>query len=494
MKRNVIKLICFCLLLGLLFMGFWSVFQYRFVDEDGIEGMQTFYEAEENSIDVMFFGSSHMFVNVNTAVLWDEYGIAAYNLGGSEQRMWNTYYYMKEALKTQTPKVLVVDCYGVTFSEEFQQQSGIIKNTFGMKLSADKIEAIKVSAPDNHLLYLLGYPGFHGRYTALSEADFLPYKGIEGYEDWKGHHFMGEVNEKIADIQPANPAAVTNVEPITAKNEQYLRAIIDLAKKHDIPLVLMATPYCVTNKEQSQFNRVAEIANETGVPFINFNLCYGEIGLDFATDFADGHHLNYLGTPKFTRVLADYLTANYEIPVRSGEPGYEDYDRMAYIYAAKVANQNLIEETDLEHYLAALEQGDYVIVYTLSGDYKNMTNLNVVSEQLLAYDIDLTSMQGDQAWVVDQQTKSVLFTSNNATEYRYHMDLSRYDTLMVKSPEVKDMEEGIYVPVINFNNTSYNPIYQGLTIFVYDKKTESLVDAVGFYLENGAFYPVKWRE
>lgn len=494
MKKNVIKLICFCLLLGLLFMGFWSVFQYRFVDEDGIEGMQTFYEAEDNTIDVMFFGSSHMFVNVNTAVLWDEYGIAAYNLGGSEQRMWNTYYYMKEALKTQTPKVLVVDCYGVTFSDEFQQQSGIIKNTFGMKLSADKIEAIKVSAPDNHLLYLLGYPGFHGRYTALSEADFLSYKGIAGYEDWKGHHFMGEVNEAIANIQPENPAAVTNIEPITAKNEQYLRAIIDLAKEHEIPLVLMATPYCVTNKEQSQFNRVAEIADEADVPFINFNLCYEEIGLDFATDFADGHHLNYLGTPKFTRVLADYLTANYEIPIRSGEPGYEDYDRMADIYAAEVANQNLIEETDLERYLTSLDQEEYIVVYTLSGDYKNMANLNVVSEQLLAYGIDLTSMQGDQAWVVDQQTKSVLFASNNATEYSYHMDLSRYDALMVKSPGAKEMEEGIYVPVINFNNTIYDPIYQGLTIFVYDKKTESLVEAVGFYLENGVFYPVKWRE
>lgn len=494
MKKNVIKLICFCLLLGLLFMGFWSVFQYRFVDEDGIEGMQTFYEAEDNTIDVMFFGSSHMFVNVNTAVLWDEYGIAAYNLGGSEQRMWNTYYYMKEALKTQTPKVLVVDCYGVTFSDEFQQQSGIIKNTFGMKLSADKIEAIKVSAPDNHLLYLLGYPGFHGRYTALSEADFLSYKGIAGYEDWKGHHFMGEVNEAIANIQPENPAAVTNIEPITAKNEQYLRAIIDLAKEHEIPLVLMATPYCVTNKEQSQFNRVAEIADEADVPFINFNLCYEEIGLDFATDFADGHHLNYLGTPKFTRVLADYLTANYEIPIRSGEPGYEDYDRMADIYAAEVANQNLIEETDLERYLTSLDQEEYIVVYTLSGDYKNMANLNVVSEQLLAYGIDLTPMQGDQAWVVDQQTKSVLFASNNATEYSYHMDLSRYDTLMVKSPGAKEMEEGIYVPVINFNNTIYDPIYQGLTIFVYDKKTESLVEAVGFYLENGVFYPVKWRE
>lgn len=494
MKKNIAKIICFCFLLGLLFAGFWTVFQYRFVDEDGIEGMKSFYEVEEDSIDVMFFGSSHMFVNVNTAVLWDEYGIAAYNLGGSEQRLWNTYYYMKEALKTQTPKVLVVDCYGATFSGDYQEQSGIIKNTFGMKLSLDKIEAIKVSAPDDHLLYLLGYPGFHGRYTALSEADFLPYKGIAGYDTWKGHHFMGEINESIANIKPENPGAVTGTQPLTEKNEKYLKEIIALAKEHEIPLLLISTPYCVPEYEEQIYNRIAEIADENDVPYVNYNLKYEELGLDFATDFADGHHLNYLGTPKLTRNLGNYLKANYEIPVRNGEEGYEDYDKMADIYFQKVENQKLMEETDLESYLAGLKDEDYIIAYTLSGDYKGMANFNIVSDKLMTYGIDLTTVQGDQAWVVDQETKSVLFASNNETDYNYHIDLSKYDTLMVKSPDEKELDEGIYVPVINFNNTIYDPVYQGLTIFVYDKKTESIVEAVGFYTEGGVFNPVKWKE
>ena len=78
--------------------------------------------------------------------MWDEYGIAAYDLGGTIQPLWNTYFYMKEALKTQTPKLIVLDCYTATLTEEYQEESGMIKNTFGMKFSKNKIDAICASA------------------------------------------------------------------------------------------------------------------------------------------------------------------------------------------------------------------------------------------------------------------------------------------------------------------------------------------------------------
>lgn len=50
-------------------------------------------------------------------------------------------------------------------------------NTFGMKFSKDKMEAIRVSTPDNLIPYVLGYPVYHSRYTELSRADFAAYRG-----------------------------------------------------------------------------------------------------------------------------------------------------------------------------------------------------------------------------------------------------------------------------------------------------------------------------
>ena len=90
-------------------------------------------------VDVLFLGSSHVFETYNTSVLWDEYGIASYVLGGSVQPMWNTYFYMKEALKTQTPELIVLDAYCCEYREEYNDYSRQIKNCYGMKPSLNKL-------------------------------------------------------------------------------------------------------------------------------------------------------------------------------------------------------------------------------------------------------------------------------------------------------------------------------------------------------------------
>ena len=53
--------------------------------KDGISQMQAFYKQPENSVDALFVGSSHIFCHVNTGILWDEYGIAGYDLAAAEQ-------------------------------------------------------------------------------------------------------------------------------------------------------------------------------------------------------------------------------------------------------------------------------------------------------------------------------------------------------------------------------------------------------------------------
>lgn len=81
--------------------------------------METFYRQTSGTVDVLNLGNSHMFTNVNPAILWDEYGITAFNLGAGLQPLWNTYFYMDEALKYQTPKVIVVDLFGAVQTADY---------------------------------------------------------------------------------------------------------------------------------------------------------------------------------------------------------------------------------------------------------------------------------------------------------------------------------------------------------------------------------------
>ena len=42
--------------------------------EHGIKQARAIYSQEENTIDILFVGSSHVHCGVNTALLWEKYG------------------------------------------------------------------------------------------------------------------------------------------------------------------------------------------------------------------------------------------------------------------------------------------------------------------------------------------------------------------------------------------------------------------------------------
>ena len=113
--KEMIKRTAACLLFAGLAAGmlYGAYRLLHFKSTDGCYPAEMFYQQEENTVDVLCLGSSHTYTNINPAILWDEYGMAAYDLAGSNQTLWNTYYYMKEALKYQTPQLVVVDVYRV---------------------------------------------------------------------------------------------------------------------------------------------------------------------------------------------------------------------------------------------------------------------------------------------------------------------------------------------------------------------------------------------
>lgn len=490
LKNPILKTLTFLILLAVLFAVFYHTLQYRFSDEDGIEGIQQLYKQKEDSIDVLCLGSSHMFVDVNTAVLWDEYGIAAYDLGGTIQPLWNTYFYMKEALKTQTPKLIVLDCYTATLTEEYQEESGMIKNTFGMKFSKNKIDAIYASAEKDRFAYLLGFPGFHSRYASLSKEDFAKNKGIAHYDSWKGQHMLTETADNIADLRMDNIKEITDTEELGAKQQEYLYKIIELAKAENIPLLLINTPYFPTEREEKIYNKIARIAEEEQIPYINYNLLYDEMGLDFTSDFADGHHLNYKGSPKFTRLLAQDIKNSFDIPDRRGDEAYGDYDMMSACYDQKVQNQKLTETDDLETYLDAVQDSHYLVVYALSGGFAYADNYGLIQEKLNRYGISPDGELGNQYYVVDTDNNELVYSFDGS---EWHSELGTYDVVSVHCPDETDYADGDTSVIIEYNHEKYCPVYEGLTVFVYDTLNETMVETVGFYLENGSVCTTKWR-
>jgi hypothetical protein len=155
--KNIIGVLIFLTIFVMVFYVVDTTLKFKYAD--GILTIEDFYHYPDNSIDVLLLGSSHVGVNIDTIQLNEEFGIASYNLWGSVQPTWNSYYYLKEALKTQKPKVVVLEGFLTSQDYEYMDYSRIIKNTLGMKWSLNKLKAIDVSAtPDVKIFFLASVP------------------------------------------------------------------------------------------------------------------------------------------------------------------------------------------------------------------------------------------------------------------------------------------------------------------------------------------------
>lgn len=298
-----------------------------FKSPHGINQLEGIYWQPKNSIDVVMMGTSHVHCGINTDLLWKEYGIAAYDYSGAEQPLWMTYYYLRELLKYQSPRMIVLDLYAPARYKEDYQYEWIGENIYGMRFSLNKLEMLLVSVEPGKLgQYFPSFMIYHSRYDDLDDEDFEKFfwnkeekESFKGYTPYWNREYQERPDEmKLAEADPGG---------LSLKSEKYLRKIIALAEKKECKLLLTVIPYVETEADRQTYLEIEKIAQEEGIPFINYNEYYDEMGLDFSEDFNDASHLNFWGSCKFTDFLGDFLSKEAEIPDRRNEEGYTSWER-----------------------------------------------------------------------------------------------------------------------------------------------------------------------
>ena len=319
-KKIVLRILAiFALIFGISVLS--DILQIK--SDHGINQNRGLYFQSEDSIDAVFLGTSHIHCNVNTALLWEEYGIAAYDYSGAEQPLWMTYYYLKEFYKYQDPKVVVLDLYAPARFKEDYQYTWISENIYGMKFSLNKLAMLCASVePQYFLNYFPSFAVYHGRYDELEAEDFTQlfwnenqlqsFKGYTPY--WK--HIKAE--------EAADPSGVPG--GLTPKSEKYLRKIMDYMQKKDAELILIVAPYAVAPEDEETYRQIRMVADEYGVELIDYNQ---KMELNVEEDLNDASHLNYWGSCKFTEILGDDLKQRVELPDHRGDEAYQSFEEHA---------------------------------------------------------------------------------------------------------------------------------------------------------------------
>lgn len=468
--NKAIRCICFVVLLVVVLHYTTSVFAFKY--EDGIYDMTTFYEQEDNTIDVLAIGSSHAYCNINTSVLWEEYGIAAFDLGGSIQPMWNSYHYLIEALKTQSPRLILLEGYTLTLSEEYMDDSRVIKNTYGLHWNHNKLDAIKDSTlPDQRSEFMPEYNQYHGRYTEISEKDFRTNQGNPLYANWKGFQNLTHTNhyESAADVTHVSERLAP-----TQRSETYYRKILALAQERHIPIAVIITPYAeITERQQMIYNYCADIAAEYNVGFYNYNLEYERIGMDMYTDCAGSDHLNYLGSAKFAKALGNTIIKDYPDCYidRRGDAAYESWALDSIYYERTISNHAITKVEDIPSAIYLANDENYIVLLSISEMSDDARTLHAA---LASMGID---MEGDcGVWMMRGGTDA--FNRISHDDLPYHMELMKYDDLLIM-PSPGNDANGNAITRYQFllDNKDYSSDNDEATVnlFIYDQSTASVV-------------------
>ena len=337
-QKFFVKTVAFLVLLGLILYPVQKVMARKSLDRpwDMTNKVGGFYN-EEDRFEVMYFGPSHAYAAFSPLAIWEETGVKSYVLATQQQPMWATYTYVKEALKTQSPALVVVEFRMAFSDQEYFAEKDTIPVSYAymddLALSWDKVKLAGQSAPDweSRFGLLFNFMMSHSRWKEMHRSDFT-FRRSQVRDPYKGFVMLAPQETP----QPRPPIeTVGGTTPLLEKNQYWLEEIIKLCQEKGGELWLVKKPCNLELEEKPMLNTVKATAERYNVPFHDFNEDYYSMGLT-QDMFYDAHHLDALGADRFSRYFAGVLAV--------ARPNLEtDPDNVAWA-------------ADLEEYKAALAE------------------------------------------------------------------------------------------------------------------------------------------
>ncbi|MCD7744985.1 MAG: hypothetical protein LUI13_06870 [Lachnospiraceae bacterium] len=314
-------------------------------DQNATYMWEEFHSLEEDTVDVLFMGTSHVHEGIDPMYIYENSGITSFTLSGSQARFDTTYLALKEALKTQSPQILFLDMSAIQYGQQLREAK-IHQITDHISLPLDKIELVRNSEDEDLTMLDVLFPlfRFHSRWNQLNAHDFMYATGDLETTYTRGHYV--DYTTVLSEFHFYDEDGMTC--RITDRDRSYLDRLVTLCEENDIELIMykLPAPYWSLSLSES----ATEIAAEYGLEFWEMYYEFDEIGLDVTTDFRDAtDHLNQYGAEKISAYLMEYLQENYDLEDQRGTNARWDSDLAGYHQELEDAYQTLLEaETEPE--------------------------------------------------------------------------------------------------------------------------------------------------
>lgn len=445
---------------------------------------RAFYEMEKNSIDVLFLGSSYCVNSFSPMEIYNQYGIRSFNLGSEQQSIFLSYYWLKEALRFQSPSVIILEEYflkGINPNEPINMNEGLIRKGLDpMRWSDVKLEAVKelclLDQKQNIKSWIFTNIRFHDRWKELEETDFtidpnIIYSqlmgwapGTDGYRGFEPFTFSEEE-------QP------TLLEPLMV---EYFIKMAHLCEENGIQMVLVGVPSDAADAKLSC--SLSKIAKENSVDYIEMSeeTTWAEIGYRSPTENPVGHG-NVWGNIKTSQYIGCLLKEKYNVSSVTDI----QYERKKNSYEHVINSYRLKETQNIDEYLTYLKDDDFYVFIAVSGDIVN--GLQDTTKETLKdlglehewnrdtdYQKSYIAVKSDEG--VFEELGDWLETTGDFRKKRDKYSIASFGH-----------EDGARASII-INGTEYSKYKKGMHIVVYDTTKCKVIDYVIFDISGSRVY------
>lgn len=396
--RSVISHIKKVVLFAVVTASIVEGMNYLYVDDTDEFARYMLHELyeEDDNIDRLYLGSSHVFCGIDPLTLDDINGENNFNLSTGTQQLITSYYLLKEADKKHEIDRVYLDLYynctvaGLGNFHDYQSipYSWIVLHQ--MRPSINRLSyMLNLSSPEYYYLTFLAFTRYKEK---LFDLDYVStVVNAKQSEIWKNYEYRhvsrvddreyvmqnGEKGFRIYHGTPeyggfyrTDREAPLGDNPITPESLEYLQKIVEYCKEHEIALTWIGCPISdyqlVRNGAYDNFVRqVSELAKEYDVSYYDFNLCRREyLDLSQKEYWADMGHLNTKGAEIFTQFLGNFLLAEESAENTYKECFYSSYeekirDSREEIYGLEITKSQEYERCMPE--ISEEEKGEYVI-------------------------------------------------------------------------------------------------------------------------------------
>ena len=257
MKKELAFFYIKILIFIVIFVGLFAVVNKVFlVKSENVYNYVNFIKQPENSIDILVLGSSHSMDGIDAkqldSILLEKYGITAktFNMSVTGMRLEQIGYRFKEALKTQTPSVLVIETFSCAPQSTGSNESINRWALDYVPLTREKVQYIREEIDDNlKTSFVVPFIKYHSRWRELTREDW---EILSWEETWNKSVNQGLVapdkpdfEGTIDDYFEQDFTLITEAKVLPENYQDDMQEIIEACNEIGCKILFLSIPYKV---------------------------------------------------------------------------------------------------------------------------------------------------------------------------------------------------------------------------------------------------------